>query len=247
MRTEITTTTIINVSNATELGGAVDYVCNDLILGNANTKIQLSDGTYDTSGLCLRAWVGSHNSDFNNVEICGNPANVSGVTLTAPNIVIGSVSVSTPWVFRDLTISPQGGVGILADRLSQIFLAGKIRFAGTPSIFIKGQYNSIIEALAGSELIVSAPATHFASMTTASHFLTQSQQGATPAPKITFGAGVNFNSGALLAAIDLGVCDVQSALWTGSFVGPKSYRRNGIIKHSNNIPGSGANLSDGWV
>ena len=105
----------------------------------------------------------------------------------------------------------------------------------------------MVEQLAGSEVIIDGSSVDFANSVYGSHFLTQSAQGGLGAPKITFNAGVSFANAAFITAIDLGTCDVQSAQWNGGFTGPKFYRKNGIIKHAGNIPGSSAGISDGFI
>lgn len=262
MRAELTCDTTFYVSTSGSTGNdglsdsspwplqyAIDTLTSCYILNNCKGIIQLADGTY-SGPFGFKSWIGSYNYDFQNMEIRGNSSNVDAVVLTGSGLTIGSVDSVTPWVLRDLTIQvPTGGMGLLGDRYSKIFLAGNIKFTGNNITHgIVMQYDSFLEILAGAHVTVAFTGTgvDFATALFGSTFVTQSAQGITPAPTITFASGVSFANGAFLTAIDLSICDVQSASWSGSFTGPKFYRRNGLVKHSNNIPGSSAGVSDGW-
>lgn len=231
---------------------AIDWVANNLILNGVKVTIQLADGSYVSGPYNIKAYLASYSNDNINITIQGNASDVNAVTLTGSGITIGGVDVLTPWVFKDLTIqSPTGGIGILADRYTKILLSGKIKFTGSSvTHHIHGQYSSFVEVLAGSDLTIASTGTgvDFSNSVYGSCFLIQSAQGATPASTITFSGTVSFANGAFVIASDLSVSDVQHvSTWTGSFTGPKFYRKNGIIKHNNNIPGSSAGVSDGWV
>jgi hypothetical protein len=206
-------------------------VLSTLDINNQTVFIQLSDGTYASSGSNLGPLVGT--TSPSNVIIQGNVANSSAVILAASGAntnAFGCIGGQATIQFVKVTSSGTSGRGLTCNRGSMNY--NNIDFGACLGYHVLGSSLSVINQTDDSKITGDA----------AYHILMQSGSSWSNTMAITTAATGTRTFTAFVFASTTGIISHFSSTWTGTYVGQRyTASLNGVVNSS----GGGANYFPG--